>query len=433
MDNHFGHGLARVQTSFTVEFLTVNRRHHLSFQNVERSDIEEFFGLFGTVVDNKIHTEAIQRASDDIKARVGDFCDRRRDRFPQMGALKKLIGSLSDGEAFVVVPAAQRTPMEDAILESLVEWGNGNTTEQEIGEFFKLFGPILDKYRIVNPCTDRPAQVGNAQLALRRCRFCGGTKASGSTFKSRAHAISFALGNTHLKLADECDNCNGYFGKELEPHLLALTEIERVFLGIRGRGNNGGLPKVRIRGGTLRHDGQRMIVEVMKDALTRSDDGFAVELDSEIQIVPERCYRTLAKFALSVVPEPELPHLEATVNWVRHGVRPEGLKLPLVYQNLVALPPNPSAQIVLYVRQSAESDLPHVVGEFRLGCYMSVFMLPFSKRDTVAPAFMGAEAFNTVFQHYAATTGWRPVNFDDLEPLTSPGVLRVRSVDKIRE
>ena len=370
----------------------------------------------------------MQRATDELKVRISAFCDRRHNHAPELGALKKLITGLGKDEAFVILPTRQRTPLQDVMLEMLVAWANGDTTEEEIAEFQSLFGPVLEEYRIVNPATDRPVQIGNAQMAARVCRFCGGTKANGATFKQRAHAISFSLGNVHLKLADECDACNGYFGAHLEPHLLALLDIPRTFLGIRGRGKrNDGLPEIDLRDGVMRHDGDRMVIEVPADAVESLDEGIAVLLQNDFQLVPERCYRALAKFALSVIPEVELSSLTATIEWVRHGTRPRGRDLPLAYQNIVPLPPSPSAQIVLYVRQAEASNLPHVVGEFRLGCYLYVFVLPFSAKDEVGPAFFGDERFDGLFRHYAGIPGWRPANFDDLEPITTPAVLRFQS------
>lgn len=416
-----------MSVSFSVEYVTAGRRGHLVFRNASALDIEEFFGLFGTVEGAKIRTEAVQRATDELKASISAFCDRRHNQAPEMGALKKLITGLGKEEAFVILPAGQRTPLQDVMLEMLVAWANGDTTEEEIIEFQRLFGRVLEEYRIVNPATDRPVQIGNAPMAARVCRFCGGTKAKGATFKQRAHAISFSLGNVHLKLADECDACNGYFGAHLEPHFLALLDIPRTFLGIRGRGKrNAGLPEIDLRDGVMRHDGERMVIEVPADAVRSLDDGIAVVLQSDVQIVPERCYRTLAKFALSVIPEAELSSLAATIEWVRHGTRPQGCALPLAYQNIVPLPPSPSAQIVLYVREAEASDLPHVVGEFRLGCYLYVFVLPFSAKDERDPAFLGDDRFDGLFRHYAGTPGWRPVNFDDLEPITTPAVLRLQ-------
>ena len=77
------------------------------------------------------------------------------------------------------------------------------------------------------------------------------------TFNNTAHALPAALGNQHLKLADECDECNSYFGQQVEPTLIELLNIQRIFLGIQSRGSR---PDIQFSGGKMLHDGERTIV-----------------------------------------------------------------------------------------------------------------------------------------------------------------------------
>ena len=404
---------------FSVEYLTARRRGRLEFHVAGEADIVAFFGLFGTVEGRRIKTAGIQRATPELKSRVAAFCAARRRQAPQLGAFAKLIADLAQDEAFLILPTGDRTSREVAHLEMLVGWANGEVSVSEIEEFDRSFGRVLEEYDVINPGTDRHVQIGNAPISRRRCRFCHRTKAQGAIFAGRAHAISRGLGNMHLKLADEC---NSYFGAELEPHLLAFLDIQRVFLGIEGRS---GSPRVAVRGGEMLHNGAGIVVAVQADQVGDVEDGFAIEVMSEVAIVPERCYRSLAKFALSVIPEPELLHLKATAEWVRHGVRPKGRILPIVYGAVVPLPPNPSAQLALYVRRSAAARLPHVVGEFRLGCFVYVFVLPFSDRDVDGPAFIGHQDFLDVFPHYAKVPHWRPYDLGGTTPLAEPATMRI--------
>ena len=411
--------------NFSIEYFTARRRGRMDFAAAEHRDLVDFFGLFGTFEEGRITMEPVQRASAELKANVATFCDARKAQVPQMGAFRKLVEDLTPDEAFVILPAAARSSAEVSIIEMLVAWANGDLTGEEAADQQRFFAPVFAEYELVNPATDRPNTIGNVQKERRVCRFCDGTKAKGATFKSNAHAISFGLGNVHLKLADECDVCNGFFGRELEPHLLALLDIQQVFLGTRGRGADGGLPHVKLRGGSMRHDSERIVIEVQADQVDRDGDALSFELENEVAVIPERCYRTLAKFALSVIPEGELDRLQATVRWVRDGERPNGRALPPVYTNVVALEPNPSAQLALYVRRAGESDLPHVVCEFRLGCFVYVFVLPFSDADQGQPAFFGSERFAAVFPHYAGVQGWRGMNLENVEPIEAPAIFRL--------
>jgi hypothetical protein len=173
------------------------------------------------------------------------------------------------------------------------------------------------------------------------------------------------------------------------------------------------------------NDGEAIVITVPSQAF-RDDDGvITIEVPGEIAVVPERCYRALVKFALSVIPEAELAHLAATVDWVRLGVRPVGRPLPLVQGAVMPFPPDPSAQLAVYARKAERAPLPHVVCEFRLGCFLYVFQLPFSNRDGDEPLFIGEPAFFDVFQHYRRVGHWRPYDLGGREPLDSRAVLRM--------
>ena len=407
---------------FSVDFFSEGRRHRMDVHAAGEADVAAFFGLFGTVEGGQITTQAVQRATPALKAGIAEFCVARRADAPQLGAFAKLIAGLADGEAFVVVPARDWTSAEAADLEMLVGWANGTVTEADIAGFGRAFGRVLTEYNLYVARTDRRTQIGNRQVGRRTCRFCRRSKVDGASFDKQAHAISRALGNVHLKLADECDECNEFFGTELEPHLLEFLAMQRVFLGIEGRG---GLPRVAGRGGEMLHNGNSVVIAVPEQRLRDEDGIVTIEVPSEIALIPERCYRTLAKFALSVMPEEELPHLATAIDWVRRGARPAGRPLPLVQGAVVPLPPDPSAQLTVYVRKAERSPLPHFVCEFRLGCFLYVFQLPFSDQDVEEPLFIGNSTFSDVFQHYGKVRNWRSHDLGGQENLDSPAVIRI--------
>ena len=97
-------------------------------------------------------------------------------------------------------------------------------------------------------------------------------------------------------------------------------------------------------------------------------------------MIPVAAYKALVKIALSVIDAKELLHLKKTIEWLREGKHRDQL-LPSVAATLVEFPPNPSAQITVYRRKDENSRLPHLVGEFRLGCYLYVFAVPLSNRN----------------------------------------------------
>jgi HNH endonuclease len=255
------------------------------------------------------------------------------------------------------------------------------------------------------PRTDKPVEIGNVEKAKRVCRFCGGTMKSGARFDKIAHAIPAALGNKYLKLADECDECNQYFGEKIEPTLIELLNIQRVFLGIEARG---GLPKVQFSEGAMycnNEAGRLMVVESNKISQEASG-ALSLQLGKGKDFIPQNFYRALSKIALSVIPEKELFALEKTIHWVRYG-EPSDKQLPKIAAAVVMLPPDPSAQITLYIRKEPHPKLPHVVCEFRLGCYIYVYVLPFSGQDEEnLVGFFDDQNFKQMFRHYAAVPTW---------------------------
>jgi hypothetical protein len=155
--------------------------------------------------------------------------------------------------------------------------------------------------------------------------------------------------------------------------------------------------------GALSHDGTRVIVHSTKVSEDRGEGTLSVDLGEGMRIVPVNCYRTLVKIALSVVSADQLPFLQRTIRWLRYEEHAE-TALPSVATAIVPLPPNPSAQITLYVRKTENSRLPYIVAEFRLGCFVYVYVLPLSSRDSWdLVGLFDDPLFRETFRHYAST------------------------------
>jgi hypothetical protein len=265
------------------------------------------------------------------------------------------------------------------------------------------------------PRTDKRTEIGNPRKQDRRCRFCHRAMADGARFENEAHAIPAALGNKYLKLNDECDCCNKHFGENVEPTLIELLNVQRVFLGIKARGSR---PTIEFPGGSMFHNGERVVMASNKVS-TDAAGALSVQLGGERRVVPMKFYQALAKIALSVIPEEDLLSLKRTVAWVRFD-ESAGTRLPEIASTMLPFPPDPSAQITLYVRRRAMSRLPHVVCEFRLGCYIYVYTLPFSvKDDWNLIGFFNDETFRETFRHYSHAGSWSISDYssDNQEPI----------------
>ncbi len=373
--------------------------------------VQEVIAAFGVVTNGEASINAVQVATPDLKAALNALVSKYSRAVPHLHRLKKFVHALRDDEYFLLLPEpATSTAMKLERERWLHRLNHPNDPSDDAG-VQGLFGPLLERYDMSNPRTDRPTVIGNRLRADRTCRFCGRTTSSGATFKSVAHAIPTALGNDHLKLADECDDCNGYLGRETEPSLIAMLDLQRAFLGIQGRGKNDGRPEIRFSEGKIFHDGKKLNIHSRKISKDDATKEISVELGKGIALIPVGAYRALVKIALSVVNEGQLPYLARTVEWVREGKHGDA-RLPKVAAAVIDLPPNPSAQITLYVRKGEESRLPHIVAEFRLGCYVYVYAIPFSDRDMWdLTEFFSDQEFQDTFRHYAAVKRW---SFHDL-------------------
>ncbi len=393
-----------VRHGFQWTFMTEHGRSslHVTFKPEDVSILLDFASIFGTVTPPKVSINRIQSATPDLKGQLSRFVEHYGSLLPHLNRLKKTVCDLNDGEYFLILPAAPSSTAAQLQFEQLIHQLNHPNAQTYEAEQNQIFGVLLQEYNISIPRADKHTQIGNAMKKNRKCRFCHQTTKDGATYKKVAHAIPAALGNQYLKLADECDECNGHFGDKVEPTLIELLNVQRVFLGIKSRGAQ---PEIEFSNGKMFHNGKQMVVtstNISEDA----SGTLVAQLGNAKSIIPLRFYQALSKIALSVIPEDELPSLERTIRWVRYN-ESVGKPLPKVVVAIIPFPPSPSAEISLYVRKKGTSRLPHVVCEFRLGCYMYVYVLPFSDKDRWdLIEFFEDEAFKDTFRHYSYVPSW---------------------------
>lgn len=376
------------------------------------SSVVDLVSIFGKVEPPIISINAIQCATPELKSKVSEFVDMHGAKAPHLNRLRKMLVDMPDGEFFLMLPTPPSSTEEQFRFERVLHQLN-HPQEQPLDEYSQVFDRLLEQYDMCVPRTDKRCDIGNTRKADRICRFCGGTTKTEARFDKEAHAIPAALGNKFLKLADECDVCNQYFGEKIEPTLVELLNIQRVFLGIEARGS---LPTVNFSGGTLFNKDKQMVV-MSKNISEDASGALRAQLGTGKPIVPQDFYRALCKIALSVIPEKELPALAKTIRWVRYG-ESTGKPLPKIASAVVMLPPDPSAQITLYIRKERHPKMPHIICEFRLGCYMYVYALPFSELDEGdLIGFFDEDDFKQTFRHYAFVPSWNQRDYSGAQEI----------------
>lgn len=400
--------------NYSIYFMTQGDGFWINLQpaNEETGTVYlELMACFGDIKDNNLKVSPEQKVTEGLKHKVFEFVGKYTSSHPILNRLKSKIENLSTNEYFLVLPSIPTDTSEKLKLEiyisTLNEFGNTEDLQSKFEEKMRVFnefsGDLMSKYNLNIPRNDRRTIIGNAKKESRCCRFCNKTMNDGATFKKVAHAIPEGLGNKNIILGDECDDCNEFFGNHIEPSLIEHLDIYRVFLGVKGKS---GTPKIKYKNGHMQVENNMPIV-ASQNIERVSDKEIKVHLDSTKRFTPAKLYKALCKITLSTINEEHLADLKQTITWMKTDDQKE-LCLPNIAVNVIHSGFSKAPQIVNYVRKVDDTDIPHVISEFRLGSLVYVYIIPFSEKDNVD--FSNDEDYQKFwdsFKHYSLLNGWR--------------------------
>lgn len=397
-----------------IFFMTSNDGMELALQPINDESAELFNNLmqcFGELKDGCLNVKAEQQANKETKEKLGKFSDEFSPRLPVLKKLNKKISDLKEDEYFLILQALPNDTKSKHQLEIYLNFINKKKGQDFTEEEFKaeldqaqsIFPDLLDNYNVDQPRTDRRTIIGTKNKSSRICRFCEKGIADGATFRKVAHAISEGLGNKNIILADECDSCNEYFGKEIEPQLITHLDIYRAFLGIKGKN---GLPTITFKNGKITHNDE-MAVVITRDFEKISDEEFIVTLKTNNKFNPLKLYKALVKIALSTISSDVMHDLRATYEWLS-SAEGTAVELPKVARCVLHSGFTKHPEITNYVRKSDDYSLPHLFSEFRIGSFLYVFIVPFSIKDQLQFVDHAEyESFWNRLEHYAAVKTWK--------------------------
>lgn len=382
----------------TFQVMTDSGIHLMSF-SADPEFADDLMGIFDTIGEDQHMINMAQKASGQLKAKLEAFVQKYGSKVRALHGFRKHIVDLDTNAYFLLIPYKFESSLHRFKHEEFLASLNGIPLDAAGSEEVKrACEKLLAKYDIVDSTHERRTVIGERDPVRKRCRFCGRKKQDGAHFKKVAHAISEGLGNKNIVVSDECDDCNEFFGAGIEPALIELFNINRIYVGTKGKS---GRPKVIYRNGSMMHDGSIILMQGRKI----EDDGngkLSVSLGSSQAFAFADCYKALCKFAISVIPEGELEDLSETIAWLRST---DGKQVSLPKIASCILPsPDKAPSLVIYTRRDDENcRLPHVVCEFKLGPFVYVYKLPFSSREKDAPGnFFEDSAFTELFSHYCA-------------------------------
>lgn len=345
-----------------------------------RKDLDDIFGVITSL--NNINL----LKSEDYFYTVGD-CQSRVNAIDQSlhpahkiaksaeGQLKRLhrdtvlafvdTDTLSYDELVLIKQAAGWIKKGESLVHFLEQVGAERQRVRELGYSVRTYTDLGFDYIL----------PGNNQ----RCRFCGLTLQDGATFNKDAHAISFFVGNKHLLGCGECDACNEFFGRELEPHLHRYYQPTMIQEGFTGRGDN-----PHIKGENFKQQLDRF--EYYLDDIEQGDiehlemtRGMNITMTDKTPIIKAKVYRTLCKFAISLLTDKELDLYKKTIRWIRlKGGGSHRIPTTFRYEKL-PLVETPTISLLTPIKWTNRNARCVVV--FRFVTNLWVYALPFAQND----------------------------------------------------
>jgi len=230
-------------------------------------------------------------------------------------------------------------------------------------KYFETYKTITDNYIHLwtydNESSTKTIKTGNPVKQNRTCRFCGKREPE-TTFSHASHAISEGFGNKRLFCNEECDICNNKFGKTIEPSLLNYFNIERSFIGVKGKKNK--TPNINLN-----------------------------------YYRPHDCYRSMAKFFISLLPIDNFIIFYYTIKWINGSEAPH--PLPIIWRTLE--PPQyqkPFPKVSLFIQPDMQlnKNIPHSLIDFSFGPYRYLCTIPFIPHDN--KDYSNADDFDDFWQ-----------------------------------
>jgi len=407
-----------------IEFTFISLSHSIDmiFEFTESNNdfINNFMFLFAKKEDinNENRTATIQsqqKNSPELRAEVDKFIEHYKRLDIKVFQLRSYFQKLIEGEYFLIWPngnltSEQRTEFYN-YLSSLRDGEDYQTVSEQMSD---LFGELKNTYKIQAFDESTKRKIGEQDKAKRICRFCNNEREE-NTFKNIAHAISESLGNKKIILNEECDQCNSEFGSAqgIESSLITFLKFYGIFFGVKGKN---GIPKIKGRNFELSNEGQ---IEIKHYADTDDDidneedlTETKLQLDTYDSIIMQDIYKTLCKYALSVVDSNEIAKFQKTISWINGKTETTTLPKVAILTSYDFFKTHPS--LIVYLRKDENTDLPYAVGELHYTFLTLVFIIPLAESDTKDfSEDENYENFWQFFKHYNSTENWNFRNFSD--------------------
>lgn len=176
--------------------------------------------IFADYIDwnnGKIIGKSFQQVSSSLLTNIKELISNLNDNV-QLWSLYDLFKGLQIGEYYFITTNNIKPDEISSIQQKLFEFNTPDYTE--LMQFKETWcKELVERYRIIHYSNKDKVRIGETDKSQRTCRFCG-RKQPDVSFNNIAHTISEGLGNKNIITNDECDECNKWFGKEIEQDLI---------------------------------------------------------------------------------------------------------------------------------------------------------------------------------------------------------------------
>lgn len=299
-----------------------------------------------------------------------------------------------------------------ALMNQLDSMQNGRSLEEMMKRDLELFGDLLANYQIhANDGLER-IEIGPKDKVKRICRYCH-KGIPDTQFDEVAHTISEGFGNKGIITNDECDECNSYFGQEVEPALIEYLDFFRVFYGVQGKKGKihhkygGNYEMVKTDDDNLKLD---VVASDEEIASMPAEKPGSLKLKSHQAVAKQDIYRSLVKYALGILQPEYMSEFGNTVEWLLGNRVIE--KLPLVRFE-VSAQYNEQPTVAVMIRTSGETTLPLAVSEINIMNIRFLIIIPMcDERDVPFLDNSYWDKFVNVFKMYRARN-WQLQDFSE--------------------
>lgn len=362
----------------------------LTGQNDISKEVWSFFSLFEYSVDYESHKISIynlQTKTSGLMENLLQFAEQIKNK--NFWSLYRLLNEIDDGAKFYIFPINETLPNNIVLKLQMQLFELNNRDAKEFIDYFnKNLSAIVQEYQIVAYDNKKNRYVGEPNKSKRVCRFCG-KRVPETSYKLKAHTISEALGNKLIVTNDECDICNGEFGRGIEQDLINYIQPLLTFFGVNGKN---GIPKIKDAKESFsienaKDNNQSKIEIKLQQKENSSDEQWTFKEDEESMSLSfsgkpvniQNVYRAIVKYAIGIMPDNQLDNFKDTINWIRGNT--SHTDLPRVVFFLLHNIEQNKVGLKLFLRKTDNKELPYGFVSLELQGLCVMAILPLSSKD----------------------------------------------------